>query len=228
MKNEQENKWLFITLLAFNPATLGYFLEGRSDYFAFAFLFLALYFLQKEKHSLSGVSLALSLATKQSIWPIVPFYLIYLYLKTNKNTLKVIKILIPSLLTFLLVVMPFFLWDAKAFIESTILYLSGNAPHSYPVSGYGWGMVLKQLGVIKDTMAYYPFLFWQIAICLPLFFILAKWLSKNPQVNRLIVVYGIFTFVFWYFSRYFNNSHLGYLTTVFITGYFWPLNEKNN
>ena len=39
---------------------------------------------------------------------------------------------------------------AFAFLESTILFLSGNATHSYPISGYGLGMVLNDVGIIKD------------------------------------------------------------------------------
>ena len=121
-----------------------------------------------------------------------------------------------------LVVGPFFIWDPKAFWESTVLYLSGAALNSYPISGYGWGMVLNQLGIIKNLTVYYPFWIWQAAVGLPLALFLIRWLARRPSVSRLIICYGVFTFVFWYFSRYFNNSHLAYLSTVFITAYFWP------
>lgn len=216
-----EKRRLFLTILAFNPATLGYFLEGRSDIFVFTFLFWSWYLLKKRKYSLAGIPLALALATKQSTWPIIPFYLVFLWLVKKRDFIETLKNLLPLVFVFALLVLPFLVWDWPAFLRSTIFYLSGSIPHSYPIAGYGWGMVLNQLGVIGDVHGYYPFWLWQLIIGLPLLLILIRWLVKSPQVNRLIFIYGIFTLVFWYFSRYFNNSHLGYLSLVFLTAYFY-------
>jgi uncharacterized membrane protein len=218
IKTDVEKKRLFITLLAFNPATLGYFLEGRSDIFVFAFLFWGWYWLEKEKLWLAGIPLGLAFAVKQSAWPIFPFYLAFLWLK-KKNLSSVVKNLIPFTISFLLMALPFFAWGPKDFLESTILYLTGNVPNSYPVSGYGWGMVLRDLAIIKDVHAYYPFIVWQIIFCVPIALVLFLWLKKELSVWRLIAAYGIFTFVYWYFSRYFNNSHLAYLSWVFLAAY---------
>lgn len=222
IKKEEEKKRLFVTLLAFNPATLGYFLEGRADIFMFAFLFWSWFLLEKKRYSLAGIPLALAFATKQSSWPIFPFYCTFLWLANKQNLKEVIKNLLPFVLAFGIITLPFFFWEPKAFLESTVFYLSGGIQHGYPVAGYGWGMVLNQLGVIKDIHAYYPFWIWQLIVCLPLAVVLFRWLVKSPTVWRLIVIYGFFTFVFWYFSRYFNNSHIGYLSMVFLTGFFWP------
>lgn len=226
IKSETERRHLFLALLAFNPATLGYFLEGRGDIFMFAFLFWSWYWLEKERFSLAGIPLALAFATKQSSWPIFPFYFAFLWLKNKRNLKQTMKNILPFVLVFGVIVLPFFFWDGRAFLESTLFYLSGSAPHSYPVSGYGWGMVLHQIGIIREIGDYYPFWIWQLIICLPLGVILFRWLAQSLEVWRLITCYGIFTFVFWYFSRYFNNSHLGYLSMVFLTGLFWPKKER--
>ena len=222
MKNYPEKRRIFLALFSFNPATLGYFLEGRSDIFMYAFLFLGFYLLFIKKLSLAGIPLALALATKQSAWPIFPLYLAFLWVKAGRNFQNMIKVILPFLVTSVLVIGPFFIWDPKAFLESTIFYLSGSVSHSYPISGYGWGMVLRQLGIISDPHQNYPFWIWQLIFCLPLLIFLIRGLLKNPTVKNLIFSYGVFTFVFWYFSRYFNNSHLGYLSIVFLTAYFWP------
>src|SRR3990167_3057720 len=121
-------KLLFVTLLAFNPATLGYLLEGRDDIFMYAFLFASFYFLSKGKNLLSGVLMAFAFATKQSVWPIFPFYFAYLYLR-NKNLKKTLSDLIPFTVVFSVIVLPFFLWNPQAYLNSTIFYLSGNAQH---------------------------------------------------------------------------------------------------
>lgn len=222
---DKSNKLLFIILLAFNPAMLGYTLEGRSDIFMFAFLFLGFYLLHNKKYSLAGIPVALAFVVKQSAWPLLPFYFAFTYFK-NKNLKKTIRELSPFLITFAGIIAPFFIWDPKAFLDSTLFYLSGNILHGYPISGYGWGMVLTQIGIIKNANQYYPFQIWQVLFGIPLVVILIKNLKNNLSVNRMILLYGIFLFVFWYFSRYFNNSHLGYLSVIFIVAYFWP--KKND
>lgn len=224
---DKRNRLLLTIFLAFNPAMLPYTLEGRSDIFMFSFLVAGLLFLYKKRFSLSGIFIALSFAIKQSAWPILPFYIAYLYFNF-KNIRQTLKALIPFIITFSVIIFPFFLWDQKAFIDSTINYLSGASAHSYPISGYGFGKVLNEFGFIKDMKAYYPFTIWQVIIGLPFFIALIKFLHRLPSVNRLVLVYGVFLFVYWYFSRYLNNSHLAYLSMVFITAYFWPENEKQN
>lgn len=221
---DPSRRLLFLILLAFNPATLGYFLEGRDDIFMFAFLFAGLTLLHKKRYGWAGVPLALAFATKQSAWPLFPFYAAFLYFQT-KNISKVVQNILPFAAIFTLVVLPFFLWDPKAYLESTIFYLSGNAAHSYPISGYGWGSMLLQWHIISDKFSTYPFWIWEVLIGLPLVIFLIRWQRKENTVQRLILAYGIFLFVFWYLSRYFNNSHLGYLSIVFITSYF--LVEQN-
>lgn len=222
---EKGKRLLFLILLAFNPAILGYTLEGRSDIFMFAFLFFGLLLLEKKRFFWAGIPIALAFAVKQSVWPILPFYIAFLYFR-QKSFTKTIKSLLPFIATLIIIIGPFLLWNTQAFLDSTVLYLSGATTNSYPVSGYGLGKLLLQLGAIKDAQQYYPFHIWQIVIGLPLFIVLIKFLRNLPTVSRLILVYGIFLFIFWYFSRYFNNSHLGYLSLVFITAYFWPDTAK--
>lgn len=222
---DKEKKLLFVILLAFNPAMLGYILEGRSDIFMFTFMFGGLYLLAKKRHVLSSIPMALAFAVKQSAWPILPFYAAYIYFKT-KNIKTVAYTLLLFALILGVIVGPFILWDAKAFLDSTVFYLSGNTQQSYPVSGYGFGKILTQAGLIKDIHSYYPFHIWQLVIGLPVVLVLLKFIRNRSSVGKLVLAYGIFLFVFWYFSRYFNNSHLGFLSLVFITAYFWP--EKEN
>lgn len=224
IKNK-EKRLLFLTLITFNPATLPHLLEGRSDVFMFAFLFAGFFLLEKGRYFLSSIPIALAFAVKQSAWPLFPFYIAFLFFKT-KNFMKTLFNLIPFAITFGLIVLPFVFWDAKAFFESTIFYLSGSIPTSYPISGYGLGKLLHQLGLIKDVHGYYPFHIWQLLIGLPILYVLIQALKRKPNVGRLILFYGVFLFVFWYLSRYLNNSHLGYLSMVFITALFWPDKEE--
>lgn len=218
---DKSQKLQFLILLAFNPAMLGYTLEGRSDIYMFTFMFIGLFLLYKNKFSLAGVPMALAFTIKQSIWPFLPFYVFFIYFKT-RNITKVLKDLLPFIITSSTIVLPFLIWNYKAFLDSTVFYLSGNTQYSYPISGYGLGKLLNQIGIIGNIKSYYPFHIWQAFIGLPAMIILIIYLKRKPEIKRLIIVYGIFLFVYWYLSRYFNNSHLGFLSIVFLTAYFWP------
>lgn len=222
---EKEDRLLALTLFAFNPAQLGYTLEGRSDAYVLGFLVIALVLLYKRKFGWGGVFMALAFCVKQSVWPIMPFYVAYLYF-VNKSVKKTILNLIPFTVINVLIILPFFLWNQKAFIDSTIGYLSGSVPHSYPIAGYGFGMLLNSLGIIRDVHSYYPFAVWQIIVCLPLLGYFLFLQKKDNTFKTLILLYALLLFVFWYFSRYFNNSHLGYISMLLILSYFWPLEHS--
>lgn len=218
---EREKKLMFTTLLALNPAMFTYTLEGRSDVFMFAFAVIGFIFISLKRYGIAGILLALAFTVKQSIWPLAPLYFGYIYL-VSKNLKLALKRLLTFALTFTVVTLPFLLWDINGFLKSTVFYLSGNIENSYPISGYGLGMLLHQLGFIRDLSESYPFIIWQIVIVVPLFIFLFRILRKNTNVRMMIFLYGILIFAFWYSSRYFNNSHVAYLTMVFITAYFWP------
>lgn len=222
----REQKLIFTSILALNPAMFSYTLEGRSDVFMYAFLLVGLMLLSKRKFAASGVLIALAFLVKQSVWPILPLYVAYVYFVTGKP-LDTIKRVFPFFATFLVGVLPFFFWNPGAFLNSTVFYLSGNTEHSYPISGYGLGVFLHQLGFIKDLNASYPFIIWQLFLVTPLLIMLLMILRRYPYVKMLIFTYALLVFVYWYTSRYFNNSHVAYLTMVFATAYFWPQEEKD-
>lgn len=218
-----DKKLSFVILLAFNPAMLSYIYEGRSDMFMFPVLFAGFILLYREKYTLSSILIACAFLIKQSAWPLFPLYAAYLYYKKRN-----LKSLIPFILVFLIGTLPFLLWNAQAYIDSTIFYLSGNGMHSYPISGYSLGMLLHELGVIKDVHGYYPFMIWQMIIGIPVLVVMLIYLKKHKTIQTLWILYGLFLFLYWYLSRYMNNSHFGYLTMIFITAYFWPSDEKKS
>ena len=83
-------------------------------------------------------------------------------------------------------------------------------------------MLLNQIGFIKNINDQFPFAVFQLLVGIPLVFFLIKYLRKNLSVKTLILAYTIFLFVFWYFSRYFNNSHIAYISILITMAYFWP------
>ncbi len=218
---------LAVVLLALSPATVDYFIEGRSDMFALFWLALSLFLLDKKQVFWSGIMYGLALMSKQTIWFSMPFYFMYVWLIIKNKKLCIVNIGLVSAIT-AAIAGPFFLLDPKAFIDSTVFYLSGGGTGGYPVAGYGWGMVLWGLGFIKDLHAQYPFSLWQAVFGLPVLLVLLGFLRKRPVLSSVWFGYAVFLFVIWYFSRYFNNSHLGYLSSLFVLAGCFRLDEQKS
>lgn len=207
-----------ITLTAFSPAVFDYFLEGRSDVFALFWLVASLYLLDRKQFIWSSVMLGLACMSKQTTWFILPFYAVFLWVTQKSRTRTLIHAMCITGSVIVFLCLPFLLWDPNAFVQSVVFYLSGNAAHSYPVSGYGLSMVLRELGVIGDIHAYYPFVLWQAIFGLPVLAVLLIWIKKTPSMSRIFIAYGVFLTVIWYMSRYFNNSHVAYISMIFVLG----------
>lgn len=203
-----------MTLLAFAPGAVDYFIEGRSDMFALSWFIASIYLLDKKRFLLSPIFLGLALLSKQSIWLAVLFYFPYLFWILKKDIKKFINFILITIAVIILFTSPFVAWSPGSFLDSVIFYLSGNTAHSYPVSGYGFSMILMELGVIKNIHESYPFIIWQLVTSIPLAIILLKWLRNNLRVSALLLSYSLVLFVFWYFSRYFNNSHIIFIATL--------------
>lgn len=217
-----------VVVTALSPATIDYFIEGRSDIFALFWLVWALYLLERRRFIVSSLMLGLAVMSKQTTWFVFPMYFIYGWLLLKKSIGKTIRLLIPMLIVTVIVAGPFLLWDAKAFLDSTVFYLSGNSANSYPISGYGLGMVLHEFGVIRDLHAYYPFIIWQMVVGLPVLGLVLWYMVRKPAMSRLLVGYAIVLMVFWYMSRYLNNSHVGFLSSIFVLGALKDIDERHS
>lgn len=219
---------LAIIMTALSPATVDYLIEGRSDMFVLFWFLLSLFLLEHKHYIVASFMFALAMLSKQSIWIALPYFILYQWIVQKKTIQSVLLSLSIIGIVVTAVTLPFLLWDARAFFDSVIFYLSGSALHSYPVSGYGLGMLLYEFRVIKNIHDTYPFAIWQILMGLPVLVTTLWWLAKKPLLSRLILGYGISLFVIWYTSRYFNNSHIGYLISVFAIGALKSLDEKDS
>ncbi len=209
---------LCLTLVALGPATVDYFIEGRSDAFALFWLILALFLVEKKRVVWSAAVFALAILSKQTIWMAIPYYFLLAWRAASKNRTMYLRAIGVFVIAVGVIAGPFLWWDARAFMESVVLYVSGGAKNSYPISGYGLGMVLWSAGVIRDIHAYYPFILWQLGFGLPTLVFTIRWVRGRLTSGRSMVAYACLLTVVWYASRYFNNSHLSYLAWVFTIG----------
>jgi hypothetical protein len=215
-----------IILISLSPATVGYTLEGRSDAFALFWLVGALFFLLRKRSIIATLFFVFAVASKQTMWFAIPLFGIYLFILNKKSWRSVLPSVLIGSFAVLLLFIPFIAWNAKAFMDSVILYLSTGGPTGYPISGYGLSMILYSSGLIKDLHANYPFLLWQLAAGIPTVILTLWFFIRQPSYSRFYFSFAVTLFAFWYTSRYFNNSHVAVIATLISLGILFHLDEK--
>ncbi|MFA6525149.1 MAG: glycosyltransferase 87 family protein [Patescibacteria group bacterium] len=235
-KGGTSEKTLFVTaLFALNPMFLRFFIEGRNDIFTIFLITLSVYFLSKQKLLLSSIPFALACVSKHTAWLLLPFYWWYVYFQVSDQSKKItdnikttLKRIYPIFIIGAVFIVPFLIWDFGAFWEDVFLYPSGKLPTSYPITGYGFSqlMLMAKVGV-KTIHDYYPFWILQLIVSAPLLFFLYRYQKRNKTVSAMLVSYGLFIFVFWLFSRFFNDNYITYIFSILIIAYFFNQDESN-
>lgn len=217
---------LAVLAVLFAPAQVEYLLEGRSDIFVLFWFLLSLYLLEKRHFLASVVTFAVAVLSKQTAWFAVPYYFMFLSMHIQGNIGKLVKYGVVFLLVLAVIAGPFMFWDPAAFIGSTVFYLNGNTSGSYPVSGYGLGMLLYEAGVIKNIHDQYPFFIWQILFGLPALYVGMKFMRERKTASSFLMAYALLLFAVWYGSRYFNNSHAVFVASVMVLAALKSWDEK--
>jgi len=225
------DKILSLIILGFNPLLLYYFIGGTNDIFVFFWIILSIYLLHINKIKLSSLFFGLAVVSKHMAWFLIPFYFIFLWLKDEglsfKEKLKnIFKKVYPFILIVILAVLPFLIWDFNSFIEDIYRYPAGMLTTSFPITGHAYASLLIFLKIIASDRDYYPFWIIQLIFCLPLLYFLIKMQIKNNSLSLVMFNHGLLLFIFWFFSRSFNEHYIGYLSLVFITAYFFDDQEK--
>lgn len=229
---DKSKKLTGLMLFAFNPLFFPWFFNGYNDIFVFFWLVLSLYFLKINKLSWSTGILALACASKQSAWLILPFFVFYIYYQQKidlnlKQKIKyILKKFIPFFAVSFIIYAPFIIWGFKDFFDDIYRYPAGTIISNYPMIGYGLSYFIYLAGFVKSIWGYFPFWIIQAVVGLPLFFYLIRKQRENNTLSQLFFSYGIFLFVFWFFSRFFQENYLSFLSLIFLSA--WLFEEKNN
>lgn len=225
VKNMKE-KYFFLTLFGANPMVVHFLAEGRNDTASFLYLLASAYFLSRKNITTSAILLGCSMAFKQSLWLALPFFLGYVFYQKDLRD-KALKYTGVFLLSALIFIGPFFLWDPKSFIDSTINYMNGNTLHGYPIKSIGFAQILLLTKIIPDSHRYFPFWILQGLFVGPLFVYLLMHLKRNPKISSIFLFFGIISLVFLYFSRVFSDSYLTLVFLVFTAAYIFYQKENS-
>ncbi len=211
-----QKRLLLVMALGLNPLFVGPLVEGRNDIMVLSWLIFTWALLQRGKVTASAITLALACGTKHPALVFVPFYFVLLSRHGNwrERTQRVLKPLVIWAVVTALIVVPWFLLNPGAFLDDTVSYLNGTSAVSYPISGFSFGMLLVSLGLLPSNMAQFPFGVLQIAIGLPVAYVLLRRQWRDPDLLAAIAGFAILLFITQFFSRIFNDNYLGLFIAI--------------
>ncbi len=210
-----------IDLIAFLCLAVQFVIAGFNDVLFLAFVAAGALLLQRQRTTLAGIAVGLALASKQTAWPLLPFYLAYLWFHAppGRRWQTALRQIAPTVVTASVIILPFLLWSPGAFLDDVVRFASGGATSSYPISGDGLGQLLLTAGVIRTMWDAYPFWLFQFVLGLPALGLLLWWLRRRPTVSAMLLAYAAWTFVLQFSARYFNDSHIGALSVLLLLAY---------
>jgi hypothetical protein len=180
------------------------------------------------------VLLGVACATKYTALPLVPFVLLYLAgqrrhargtgadsgVKDGRGWIMwLLKALGWVALPQALLVGPFLLWNAGAYLASTIGFISGTVVHSFPIRGpeaYGVATFVLQGHLVRSPQDYFPFGLLQAVAGLPLLWLLLRRQWRDNMLQCALAGYATVFLVVSYFARFFHGSHLAYGVALFL------------
>ena len=148
---KQEHRVLAILAFGMNPLFTPHFIMGLDDIVFLGTILLSLALLSKKKVSLSLITLAIAVTTKHTAWFIVPFYFYHLHQK-GLPWKKTAKLCLAFACTSATLLLPFIVWNARAFFEDIYSYPAGTIPTGYPVQGFGIVPLLVSKGIINAQL----------------------------------------------------------------------------
>ncbi len=235
-----------LAVIALSPLAAPYFIEGRNDIMVIALLGLSVWALQHPHRGWSlpacGIFFGVACATKQSVWFLGPFYL--LYLRKSQGELRPVmrRWVAPGAVTGALVILPFFLWSPGAFVEDTVSYLSGNVEHNYPIktqNAYGlhvllasprFSSLLDQVSSgpldflrpmmdglrIRSELQGYPFWVFQLLFALPVFVLCLLRQARKNSLSAALAGYAVSLLTYQFFSRFLHDNYVGFVLTIWL------------
>lgn len=221
LARKRELRLALLLIAGLGPLFVPFLIEGRNDVFVLFWLTLAVVLTRKGKLLWSVVALALACASKPTAWFVIPFYGLYWWALVKRSSASVYRHL-AAIALFAVVagaaVLPFVVWNPSAFVDDVWNYTAGNTASAYPIKSWGFGGVALQTGWIANKTDLFPFSVLQLIFGLPTLLLLLGQQWTHNTDGRMWVSYGFLTLVIAFFSRVFNDNHMGYIILLFAIG----------
>jgi hypothetical protein len=210
LADDWDKKLALIIAVGLNPLFVPFFIQGRNDVLILLAVVLVVILLQRRQIAASAFVLGLACVTKQTAWFILPLFFSHLFFSGIGVREMIRRALIPLAIPFVVFVVPFVVWDARAFVEDILIYPTV----SFPVMGYGFGQLLILFGIMPSDTAPFPFFLFALLFGLSSLILLLCYQRAQPSLRTFIAASAILTFVLAFFNRVFQDNYLGYVIAL--------------
>ncbi|MCD6290103.1 MAG: hypothetical protein J7M34_06325 [Anaerolineae bacterium] len=237
LASRARDRLILVMLLGLNPIMASDAIFGQNDSFILAWIVLSLWLWQRGRTEpaqnrrwwwiASAASYGLACASKPTAWFLAPFYALLLIDQERitwgdlpRLAGRILRRAAPGLILFLLLVLPYLLWNPAAMIDDVWRWSSGTAKTPYQIRGWGLANFVLALGLVESRLSYWPFWIPELIIALP---ILILTLARQMRRNELASAcwgYGALLLGFLYASRFLNENYLGYILAFLALGAF--------
>jgi hypothetical protein len=206
--------------VAFCPLLVPFLIEGRNEVLVLLPLLAMALFLQREQPRAAMLMWGIACSTKQFAWVFAPLLLAWFLGRARAGGRPPWRALRPlwwAALPVVVLVGPFVAWDAGAFWEDAVQFMSGSTGHPYPFGGtpgLGFANLLLYFGRVHSLQQAYSFWPWQLLFGAPLLLVLGWSLLRKPDWRVVVGGGALLGAAFLFGSRV---LHVNYL------GLFWPL-----
>lgn len=219
--------------LGLNPLFVPTFISGQNDVLILAEVMGVLALARARRRRSALVLLGVTLATKETALFLLPFLLLWLAGQeqlgagarvTGRERLAWVACALGWVaLPVAILVGPFVVWDAPAFFTSTIGFVEGTVPHSFPIrgiGGYGFASFVLFGRMVRSSAAYWPFGIVQALTAGPVALVLLRRQWRDNTLSRATAGYATTLFLMYYFSRFFHASFIAFTLSLVLLAYF--------
>ncbi len=180
---------------------------GDNDLAMVALLLGALLAAQRQRFLLMGLLLGLAVATKQHALLAAPF-IVWWALARGASLPVVARSAAGGLAALTAVLLPFVLSNSHAFIQDTIVFVTGGGADAYPINGFGLSAMLLTAGVIHGARDPFPFAPIEAVVGIALWALGYVWIVARRQLPDVLIFSGLTALLVLFVSRYFHDTHL--------------------
>jgi hypothetical protein len=180
---------------------------GDNDLPMVALLLAAALAVGKRRFIIAALLIGLAIATKQTSLIALPILAAYA-IGHQVGWGRFLRAAGVAAAAVVVLVAPFVLWNARAFVADTLLFNFASGAEAYPIQGLGLSAILLQAGVIHGARDAFPFLLIQLPLVISVWLLAWRRLIRGPRAAELILWCGIAFFVFLFTNRFAQQTYI--------------------
>jgi hypothetical protein len=200
-----------VIVVALNPLFQIDYFSLLNDLFFLAPALAGVGLLRRGRPLAAGALLGLSLGMKQQAILFLPLLALYAVLHLDRRDL--LRLAAAGALVVGVIVLPFLVWDPKAFLAGTTGFFYGSGVDSYPIRGIGLQGILLGTGVIRNRWDSFPTAQIQVPLLVIALVLAIRDLRRSWSWTRYWAWLGLEALIVFAFGRVLSPNYLDLVVT---------------